>query len=539
MLASEVASPHDRATIPPFDETAPRDPASSSGRTIRVTNPATLERVGDVPIHTAGEVRAAIGRARAAQPAWAARSVRERLRWIERVHRALVSEADRIVETTCRETGKSRVETLAQDVLAVCDLLGYYERNATRTLAPRRLGTGLLVSKRARRLYQPHGVVGVIAPWNSPVNLAAGPAITALIAGNAVVIKPSELTPFSGLLVGELLRGALPDPELVQIVTGDGPTGEALVRGGVDKLVFTGSVATGKRVMAAAAETLTPLVLELGGKDPMIVSADADLDRAAAAAVWGAFTNCGQACVSIERVYVHASVHDAFVEKVLAETRRVNQGPYGNDGVHIGSMSFQRQVEIVLEHIADALAKGARVLSGGARRDDLAGLFVPPTVVTDVTAGMKLLEDETFGPLLPIVRVSDDDEAVRLANRGRFGLSASVWSKNLAKARQIAERLEVGSVVINDCLLAFGIPNLPFGGIKDSGFGRSHGEEGLIEMSRVKTVVEDRFGFKREFFWFPYHPRTYDIIKLALKALFGPPRRFAPRSPSAQPTARS
>ncbi|MFN7955727.1 MAG: aldehyde dehydrogenase family protein [bacterium] len=539
MLASEVASPHDRAAITPFDSTAHEDSASSPRRTIAVTNPSTLEHVGDVPVLDAAEVRAAIGRARAAQAAWAARSVRDRLRWIERVHRSFVAAADRIVETTCRETGKSRVETLAQDVLAVCDLLGYYEHSAARTLAPRRLGTGVLVSKRARRLYQPHGVVGVIAPWNSPVNLAAGPAITALLAGNAVVIKPSELTPFSGLLVGELLRNALPDPELVQIVTGDGATGEALVRGGVDKLVFTGSVATGKRVMAAAAETLTPLVLELGGKDPMIVSADADLDRAAAAAVWGAFTNCGQACVSIERVYVDAAVHDAFVEKVLAETRRVNQGPYGNDGVHIGSMSFQRQVEIVLEHIADALAKGARVRAGGARRSDLEGLFVPPTVVTDVASGMKILEDETFGPLLPIVKVADDEEAVRLANLGRFGLSASVWSKDLAKARRIAERLEVGSVVINDCLLAFGIPNLPFGGVKESGFGRSHGEEGLIEMSRVKTVVEDRFGFKREFFWFPYHPRTYDIIKIALKAIFGPPRRLARSARTQPPPARS
>lgn len=526
MLASEVSPAHDRAPEPiPLAPSAPTSTVPRP-RTLSVTDPSTLTAVGEAPVLDTEAVRAAVSRARAAQPAWGALPVRERLAWIARAHRAFVEQADRIVEVTGRETGKSRVETLAQDVLAVCDLLTFYEKTAVRTLSSRRSGTGSLPHKRARRVYQPHGVIGVIAPWNSPVNLAAGPALTALVAGNAVVIKPSELTPFSGLLVGELLRGALPDPELVQIVTGDGATGEALVKSGVDKLVFTGSVATGKRVMAAAAETLTPLVLELGGKDPMVVCDDADLDRAAAAAVWGAFTNCGQACVSIERAYVHASVHDAFVDKVLAETRRVNQGPRDQPGVHIGSMSFARQVEIVLDQLTDALAKGARVRVGGERRPDLPGLFLPPTVVTEVTSGMKLLEEETFGPVLAVVKVESDDEAIRACNAGRYGLSASVWSRSRARARAVADRLEVGGVVINDCLLTYGIPALPFGGVKESGFGRSHGEEGLIELSRVKTVVEDILGLGREFFWFPYHPRTYDVLKLAIRAMFGPPRRL-------------
>ncbi len=538
MLASDVAALESGLPGPPFGKPAGDRSRAPERRTIAVIDPTTGERIGEAPVHDAEEVRAAVARARDAQLAWGALPVRERVRWIARVHRQFVAQADRIVELTCRETGKSRVESLNQEVVAICDMLGWYEKRAARVLAPRGLDPGVLIHKRARKTYQPLGVIGVISPWNSPVNLSAGPALTALLAGNAVVIKPSECTPLTGMLVGELLRAGLPDPELVQIVTGDGSTGDALARSGVDKLVFTGSIGTAKRVMAAAAETLTPLLLELGGKDPMIVCADADLARAAAAAVWGAFTNCGQACISIERVYVHASVHDAFVEKVVAETKRVTQGPYTDKKAHIGSISLPRQLEIVMEHVADAVAKGARIAIGGERRVDLRGLFVSPTVLTDVAPGMKLLDDETFGPLLPIVKVASDDEAVTLANQGRYGLSASIFSRDLRRARAIADRLEVGGVVVNDVLLSYGIPSLPFGGAKQSGFGRSHGEEGLTEMSRTKTVVEDRIGLKREFFWFPYHPLTYEMTKLSLRALFSPSWRIgSPRTPRGAPRA--
>jgi len=508
-----VPSP-DMTTSTP-DTGAPRR-AEDGERVIETFDPRSGALLGVVPDQDEATVRAAIGTARAAAGSWALLDHRERSRHLLAVRDRMLDRAEELVGLICAETGKQRAEAVSTELMVVCEMIEWCARNVEKVLRPRSVSTGTLAHKKAWVRYEPLGVVGVISPWNYPFTLSMTPVVSALFAGNTVVLKPSEVTPTVGLAIGELFADDV-WPGIVQVVTGGGATGEALVRGGVDKVVFTGSVRTGRKVMAAAAESLTPVLLELGGKDPMIVCADADLDRAAKGAVWGAFQNSGQTCMSVERVYVDRSVHDEFIDRVVSGASRIRQDAAGGD---IGSMTFAPQVDTVRRHLADATAKGARILLGG-EPIDRPGLWFPPTVVVDVDHTMELMTEETFGPVMAIMAVDGPEEAIKLANDSPYGLNSSVWSSDPALADSIANRLRAGNVCINDCLVSYGVPALPFGGVKQSGIGRVHGEEGLREFSQTKSVLASRVQLPREPWWFPV-PKGMDNLGIrSLRLRFG------------------
>ena len=475
------------------------------------TDPRTGERLGLVPDMGPGDVQAAVGAARVAFEAWSTLPFEARAAHLLRVRDLLLDRLDDVVETICAETGKLPAEALTTEILVVCETIGYYAAHGERFLRPQKVSPGMMSHKKALTLYEPMGVVGVISPWNYPLVLAMTPTITALFAGNTVVLKPSEVTPLVGRLVGDLFAQVGGHPDIVSLVTGCGATGEALVRSGVQKVCFTGSVATGKRVMAAAADTLTPVLLELGGKDPFVVCRDADVERAASGAVWGAFQNSGQTCMSVERVYVVDELHDRFVDAVVARTEAIRQGR--GEGHDIGSMTFPPQVETVERHVADALAKGARAVTGGRRLPGREGLWYEPTVLVDVDHDMDVMRHETFGPVLPIMRVRDEDEAVSRANDSPYGLNSSVWTTDLAKGRRLAGRIEAGNVCVNDVIISYGVAGLPFGGVKDSGIGRVHGPDGLRAFCNTKSVLIDRFGPARELWWYPVPKGLYGAGK--------------------------
>ncbi len=494
---------------------------TSRSNVIESRNPATGEVIGSVRVNDEAEVREAVQRARKAFETWSTLGPRERARQLGRVQSVLAAEAGSVAERIAAETGKPRLEALLSEVFASCELLKALRREAPRVLAPKSVDTGLLKTKRAWKVYEPYGVVGVISPWNFPFTLTMAPLLTALAAGNTVVLKPSEVTPLVGEIVAEVFETADVHPDVLQVVQGAGETGAALVRAGVDKIAFTGATSTGKKIMAAAAETLTPVVMELGGKDPMVVCADADLERAANGAVWGAFTNSGQVCMSTERVYVPESVYDEFVAKVVDKTRKLRQGVESDENpIDVGAMIFPAQIPIVERHVADARAKGAKILTGGASREDLPGDFFEPTVLSDCDHSMEIMREETFGPVLPIMKVKDEDEAVRLANDSRYGLTATVWTSSKAKGELLAQRLRTGNVLINDTMIGYGIATLPFGGVKESGFGRVHGVEGILEFVRVKSMLEDRLGLKREPMWFPYPKGAFDMGARLIGAVY-------------------
>ncbi len=482
---------------------------------IEVKNPNDGSTVGHVPEYGAAEVDQAIARARTASRRWGALSHVQRRKDLAAFRRGLATQAETLATLVHRETGKPKVDAMSEVLLAI-QHVAHAASRAEEVLATRTVSSGLMANLKSTVSYHPLGVIGVIGPWNYPIFTPMGSIAYALAAGNAVVFKPSELTPLVAVEVAKIAQQTLSVPDVLQVVTGRGPAGAALARGAVDKIAFTGSPATGRKVMMAAAERLTPVLLELGGKDPMIVLPDADLDKAAEAAVWGAMTNAGQACVSIERCYVHDAVYDRFVDKVVAEAREVRFG--ADPGAHIGAITLPAQVEIIKRHLEDARDKGARFLLGGP--DAIEGNMVPPAVVVDVTDEMQLMQDETFGPVLPIARVKDGDEALSRANRSRYGLGSAVWGKS--GVRELADKIVSGMTTINT-VLAFGsVPTLPFGGIGESGFGRIHGDEGLREFSRTKSIVEQRFTIPgMNFFTFKVPPNLYDQLKGMAEKLYG------------------
>ena len=488
-------------------------PAKITGAEIVSRDPATGEEIGRVPLTLPEEVARAVGRARAAQNAWAAQSFGDRGRIMMQARRIILKELEEIALLIARETGKPASEAIAMELTPSLDLMQYFAGKTETLLERERINIGLygLMGRMSYVVYKPVGVIGIISPWNFPWATPMAEVVMALMAGNAVVLKPSELTPLTALKIKQVLTRAGLPTDLLQVVTGDGSTGAALVGAGVDKIMFTGSVATGKRVAEAAANYLIPVVMELGGKDPMIVLEDANIENAARGAIWGAFANCGQSCSSVERCYVQESVAEKFTQAVVAETKRLTVS--GDKQGDVGSMISEQQLRVVERHVYEATARGAVALTGGERVPDVPGPFFPPTVLTNVNHEMEIMREETFGPVLPIMTFKTDDEAVRLANDSDFGLTASVWTNDLGRGRALAERIDAGTVTVNEVLYTHAIAQTPWGGVKHSGFGRTHGRAGLLELVNAQHIHVNRFPSIPDVWWFSYTPEAGKLFR--------------------------
>ncbi len=497
-----------------------------AGAEIPVENPATGEVVATVPDLSADAVAELARRARAAQPGWQALGFDGRATVVLRMRKWLMDNAERVVATIVSETGKTYEDAFMVELSYTGGALGYWAKHGKAFLDDESVAVSTLAvtGKKLVTRYEPLGLVGVIGPWNYPMVNTFGDAIPALLAGNSVILKPSEITPLTSLLLAEGLEHSGLPHDVLQVATGRGATGSALVDE-ADMIMFTGSTETGKRVLARAARTLTPVSLELGGKDPMIVLADADLERAANAAVYYSMLNGGQTCVSVERVYVEAPVYEDFLDRVVEKVTAIRQGAStGPATAEIGSMTTAAQLGIVEAHVADAVAKGARALTGGHRRPGK-GHFYEPTVLVDVDHTMRAMTEETFGPTLPIMRVADAEEAVRLANDSPYGLAASIYTRDGARGQQLARRLEAGAVCVNDALMNYLAVELPMGGWKASGLGTRHGAGGIRKYTKQQSLLISRLHLKRELWMFPYKARTSKLLFRGLRLVYGRGKR--------------
>jgi len=501
---------------------------SGNGHTIAVDNPATGLTIGHVPDMSADQVADIVARAREAFPAWAALSYDDRAALMYELRSWLIANRQRMLDTIMGETGKAREDAFTAEIMFTADSLGFWAKNAPKFLADEkvRAHSPLLFGKKMFVRYKPMGVVGVIAPWNYPLTNGFGDCIPAMMAGNTVVLKPSEVTPLSSLLIAEGLKAAGFPEGVFQVATGRGETGAALVDH-VNCVMFTGSTKTGKKVMERAAQTLTPVSLELGGKDPMVVLRDADLERAANAAVYYGMSNSGQICQAVERVYVEEPIYDEFVGKVVEKTRALRQGAPGQPAaVDVGAMTWPPQVDLVESHVNDAVEKGATVRVGGKRREGK-GDFFEPTILTDVDHSMLCMTEETFGPTLPIMKVRDEEEAIRLANDSRYGLNSSVWTKDVDKGERLATRIEAGNTCVNDCVVNYAAQELPFGGTGESGIGVRHSAKGIQKYCKTQSVLVTRMGTKKEPHMFPYSPRVSKVLEKAVVMMYGKkPRKY-------------
>jgi acyl-CoA reductase-like NAD-dependent aldehyde dehydrogenase len=473
-------------------------------------DPRTGEVVATFPIHTADDVAAAVARAKPAAAWWRDLGWGGRRERLEAWKRLIVHRADELADLVHRENGKPVSDARLTEVTLPVDHIAWAAKHAPKVLGPHKVPSGLMMANQAASLeYQPLGVIGVIGPWNYPVFTPMGSIAYALAAGNAVVFKPSEYTPAVGKWLVDTFAEVVPEQPVLQLVTGFGETGAALCRSGVDKIAFTGSAATGKKVMAACAETLTPVLMECGGKDALIVDDDADVDAAATAALWGGMSNAGQTCIGIERVYATDKVYDDFLAKLTEKAGKVTAG------TSYGPITMPSQVDVIRRHIADALSRGGRAVTGG----HIEGALVEPTILVDVPEDSVAVTEETFGPTITVARVRDADEAVERANATTYGLAGAVFSKK--RGVELARRLRTGMTSVNQVAAFAGVPSLPFGGSGDSGFGRIHGADGLREFTRAKAITRQRYPLPVPLLSFDRTPKIDALLGKAVRFLHG------------------
>ncbi len=489
-------------------------------------NPFNGELLGYSPLHTREDINSALETARRVQPEWANTPAKQRARIVKRINRFLIGEMDRIVNTISRDNGKSRVDALATEVMACAIATRYFCRKAPDFLKETGPGLGsiALFFKRTRIVRVPYGVIGIISPWNYPFSIPFIEVVMGLLAGNAVLLKTATETQAVGQLLNECILSCGIPAGLFHYLNVPGRiAGPAFLEAGVDKLFFTGSVPVGKQLMAEAAATLTPVNLELGGNDAMLVCADADPDRAATGAVWAGLSNAGQSCGGVERIYVHQDIYEPFMASLKERVESLRIGNGMDVETDVGVMTTASQCETVKTHLDDALKKGAQVFARTPVREDITSdHLIPPVVLTDVNHDMQVMREETFGPVLAVMKVSDIEEALRLANDSDLGLTGSVWSRNRKEARRLARRIQAGAVTINDHLMSHGLPETAWGGFKQSGIGRSHGKLGFMEMVQPQMIVDDTLpGVKRSLWWHPYNRKLYNGLKGLTTALYG------------------
>ena len=489
-------------------------------------DPATREPLGELPVDGPEAVDAAVARAKVAQRAWRKTSFAQRREVLQRMLDYTVANKDQLCAWVQLDSGKTRENALVGEIWPVCEKLRWTIKNGEKHLRPERVSSGLLVHKRARLEYHPLGVVAAIIPWNYPLQNIANPIIPALMAGNAIVLKPSEWVAWSSarFIDGyrQVLREAGHDPDLIQAVQGYGATGAALARAEVDTILFIGSVTNGRRVVEASAERVVPVVMELGGKDPFIVCDDADLEQAVHAALAGCYINCGQNCVASERLIVHAGIYDAFERRAAELVSAFRQGSSRDGVVDVGAIITPLQLDVIDRAVQGAIAEGARVVCGGKRAFTERGDYFEPTILADVTPDMSIMQQEVFGPVMLLCRVEDDAAAVAAANQVSYGLSSSVFSKDHARARRIADQVEAGMAAINDFGgVTYMAQDLTFGGVKASGYGRMNGREGLRSMCNVKAVMDDRLPMHRPNKIFPVADKDYGVFSGVIELIYG------------------
>ena len=485
-------------------------------------NPADLSKLGSVSVFDEKMVNDTVQKAKHTFYSWSNITWEERAKYILKAKDYILKNIDHIAEVITKENGKPLVESVTAEILPVLDLMLHYGKNKAEIITKEEINLGKwsLLNKSSYIEYKPLGVIGVISPWNYPFSIPMGQIITALITGNTVVLKPSEQTSLIGVEIENIFKGIDLPEGVFNLVTGFGETGGFLVKSSVNKIFFTGSVATGKRIMASASENLTPVVLELGGKDPMIVCEDVNIDIVSSGAVWGAFTNSGQVCASVERLYVHENIADEFTYEVVKKTKKLKQGNGLDKNNDLGPMISIEQMGIVQSHLDDAISRGAKILSGGERNTALEGFFFKPTILTNVDHSFKVVSEETFGPVLPIMTYKNVEDVIKLANDSKYALTASVWSNNINKAEKIAKKIEAGTVSINDCISTFALCQTPWGGPKESGIGRTHGKLGILEFLEPHHIHVDSNYNMKKFWWYGYDDNRWDMMKQSLNLLF-------------------